>query len=261
MLHSRHEDNPRLFFRTGSLTKQGTAYIKGILDKLIGVRYQRLRLGNWAAAEGLIYENWDNAVNLIDPFEVPQTWERWWAVDFGYTNPMVVQMWAEDPDGRLYLYREFYHTRTLVRDMAHQVLRAVTDGDGMWTEPVPMSIICDHDAEDRATFEDALEMATYPANKAVSPGLQAVQDRIAVCGDGKPRLFIMRDARVMKDADLDARKLPTCTADELPAYVWDTSGKKQTKEAPLKNDDHGCDAMRYVVAEHDIGGRPRLRSF
>jgi len=43
LIESRHEDNPRLFNLDGTLTKQGEKYI-GILDKLSGVRYKRLRL-------------------------------------------------------------------------------------------------------------------------------------------------------------------------------------------------------------------------
>jgi hypothetical protein len=38
----------------------------------------------------------------------------------------VIQCWAEDPDGRLYLYREIYKTRTLVEDHAKRILREVT---------------------------------------------------------------------------------------------------------------------------------------
>jgi phage terminase large subunit len=35
---------------------------------------------------------------------------------------------------------------------------------------------------------------------------------------------------------------------------------KSPKEQPVKENDHGCDAMRYMVAERDLGGRPRIRT-
>ena len=171
MLESRHEDNPLLFGEDGEVTPEGVAYISK-LDALTGVRYDRLRRGIWSAAEGLIYENYDPAHNLIDRFDVPADWVRWWSVDFGYTNPFVLQCWAEDPDGRLYLYREIYRTRRLVEDHARDVLREVqacleccrSNGPSHdcftclkcytdWTEPRPRAIVCDHDAEDRATLE------------------------------------------------------------------------------------------------------------
>jgi phage terminase large subunit len=37
------------------------------------------------------------------------------------------------------------------------------------------------------------------------------------------------------------------------------TGGAGLKEQPLKENDHGLDALRYVVAERDLGGRPRLR--
>lgn len=62
---SRHEDNPRWFTPDGVMTPDGHAYIGGKLDRLTGVRYQRLRLGKWAAAEGQVYEAWDASVHLV----------------------------------------------------------------------------------------------------------------------------------------------------------------------------------------------------
>lgn len=283
MLHCRHEDNPRLFNRDGTLTPEGRAYLSK-LDALTGVRKQRLRHGLWVAAEGLIYEEWDESAHLLNPFEIPAAWTRWWTIDFGFTNPFVCQMWAEDPDGRLFLYREIYHTRRLVEDHARNILRLVrmcadccdSKASGHdchdckacqleWTEPKPRSVICDHDAEDRATLERHLSMSTSPAKKTVSDGIQAVQSRFKKAGDGKPRLFIVRGARVEKDPELDSMKLPTCTAEEVVGYVWDRGTAKAQqdgkppKEVPVKENDHGMDALRYMVAQRDLQGRTRVR--
>jgi phage terminase large subunit len=255
MLESRHEDNPILFNLDGKLRPKGTDYISK-LDALTGVRHSRLRQGKWVAAEGVIYEDFGNA-HLVDRDELPAhfpNWTRWWSVDFGYTNPFVLQCWAEDPDGRLYLYREIYRTQRLVEDHAKDILAIVTDDKGNWTEPRPRAIICDHDAEGRATLERALGMSTQAAHKTVLDGIQAVQVRLKAAGDGRPRLFIVRDAIVRRDAALVDAKRPTCTAEELPGYVWDSK-----KEAPIKEDDHGADAMRYIVAQRDLQARTSFR--
>src|SRR6185312_5349871 len=99
---------------TAAWTPQGADYIAK-LDALTGVRYERLRGGKWAAAEGLIYDGFSPTVHLHKHIgEPPPEWARYWAVDFGFTNPFVWQAWAMDPDGRLYLYREIYRTQTLV---------------------------------------------------------------------------------------------------------------------------------------------------
>lgn len=258
MLESRHEDNPRLF-DGGQVTGQGATYLAR-LDNLTGVRFQRLRQGLWVAAEGQIYEEWDPAVHLVDRFEIPQAWTRWWAVDFGYRNPAVIQWWAEDPDNRLWLYREIYMTGRLVADHAKTALARVTDDKGRWLEPKPRAIVCDHDAEDRATLERELGLGTTAANKQVKPGIEAVQQRLRPDATGKPALFVMRDSLVERDPELVEAAKPACTAEEIPGYVWAPSADgKPNKEEPLKLDDHGADALRYVVAERDLGARPRVR--
>lgn len=247
MLESRHEDNPILWdAEAGQWTARGIEYIEGVLDNLTGVRKLRLRFGQWAAAEGMVYDGWDRAKHLIDQFEIPADWPRYLAIDFGYTNPFVCQWWAQDPDGRLYRYREIYRTQRLVEDHAREIMD-LSDG-----EPKPQAVICDHDAEDRATFEKHTGLTTMAAHKAVSPGIQAVASRFKVAGDGKPRLFYLRGALVAPDAALIDRKKPTCSEEEIEGYVWDTSAGRKRGEEPFKRDDHGMDATRYLVAYFDV---------
>lgn len=262
MLYSTHEDNPRLF-DAGEWTEYGLAYLAR-LDSLTGARYQRMRWGKWVAAEGLVYEGWDESVHLIDRFKIPREWTRWISIDLGFTNPTCIQWWAEDPDGRLYLHRELYRTRTLVEDHAKRMLELMKYPSGQWCEPQPRAVICDHDAEDRATLEKHLGLGTSPAKKSVSDGIQAVQSRLKVQADGKPRLFLFRDSLVESDEDLVARALPTRTVEEITGYVWAVkpgSAGAELKEEPLKKDDHAMDALRYMVAERDLGGSPRVRWF
>jgi hypothetical protein len=164
----------------------------------------------------------------------------------------------------LYLYREIYRTKRLVEDHARDILKLVTDVKGNWTEPRPRAIICDHDAEDRATLRKHLGLATIPAKKDVSPGIQAVQSRLKRAGDGRPRLFLMRDAVVERDQELVDAGRPACTAEEVVSYVWDITpamvrAGKAPKEQPRKEDDHGMDAARYVVADRDLRREARVR--
>ena len=253
LLDTRHEDNPLYFRDNGSLTKQGAAYLAK-LDALTGVRKLRLKDGLWVAAEGLIYEDWDPVVHVVDRFEVPQEWTRYWTVDFGYTNPFVLQRWAEDPDGKLYLYAEQYHTKKTVDQHTAELLAQIKDDEGNWLEPKPRSIICDHDAEGRATFEKEIGLSTQPANKKVLAGIQAVQKRLR---DGS--LVILRDAAMQRDQALNNARKPCSTEEEIAGYIWDVGAGKNPKEQPLKQDDHGCDALRYLVAEKDLSSRPRVR--
>lgn len=265
MYESRHEDNPVYFTDDGQMTPKGVDYIQGKLDRLTGVRFKRLRQGLWVAAEGLIYEDFDPAVHVIDWHVIPASWPRYWVVDFGFGHALVIQCWAVDPDGRLYLYRELFRRRMLVEDAARRMLDEVAPenpqtGEREWREPRPTMVICDHDREDRATLEKHLGFGTTMAHKTVDDGLQAVMARLRVDDDGKPRIYLMRDAVLDgPQPDIAEAGHPACTIDEFPGYVWDTGGGKKVGERPVKIFDDGLDALRYMVAQFDLKGMPQFR--
>lgn len=252
-LLSRHEDNPRYYdANTGAWTDEGYRYIEEVLGGLTGVRLARLRYGIWSAAEGTVYEDsWDRARNVIDRFPIPDEWPRYLAVDFGYTHPFVCKWYAMDNDGRLICYREIYMTKRLVEDHAKDIRKYSRWGQS-GGDPLPREIICDHNAEDRATLERHLGLRTMPAHKSVSDGIQAVASRLRAAGDGKPRLMYFRDALVERDPELAALKKPLCTIDEFEVYVWDTRNGAKTGDKPVKENDHGLDCTRYMCARFDL---------
>lgn len=250
MAYSTHQDNPSLY-QDGAWTDEGQRYLAE-LGSLTGVQRQRLLEGRWVALEGVIWPEFDPAVHLVDRFDIPDDWTRYWTVDFGYIHPFVAQWWAVDPDGVLYLYRELVHTKRLVEDHAAKMLGQVTDKDGNWTEPKPKAVLTDHAAEDRATLEKHLGLRTKPAKKTVNDGLQAVSSRLRDAGNGKPRLLLMKDSLVEIDSTLLADSKPIGLAQEIPGYVW---ADHKTKEMPVKEYDDACDACRYVVAHLDLSGK------
>lgn len=260
LIESRHEDNPVLFdARRGEMTEAGKVYI-GRLDNLTGVRKKRLRGGLWVGAEGMVYDLYDPAVHEIE-CEIPVSWPRYCAVDFGYTNPFACLWVAEDEDGRLYVYRQVYGVQRLVRDWAH-ILHELTGDEQVshW--------VTDHDLESRGDLEKHLGHAeracgddkapyvgTVPARKDVFVGIQAVSERLKIAGDGKPRLYVLKGSLVGPDPILMEQKEPTCVQDEFPRYTWakarsHTAGEV-TLEEPVKRYDHALDALRYLVMEVD----------
>jgi phage terminase large subunit len=276
MLNTYHKDNPA-WWDGEKWTAKGEAYIFGKLHRMSGVRRKRYLDNQWAIAEGAIYDEWDESVHLIDEDKLPQFVRRWRSIDFGYRNPFVVQWWGEDYDNRLYLYREIYQTELLVSDAALEIVRLEAGLSGedltelkrqyadhadpygrfwleLWRmarqlEPIEATI-ADHDAEDRATLEK-YGIATIAARKGVGNGIQAVQSRIRVQADGKPRIYIVRGARIAQDGRLKDAGKPTSTAEEMPGYVWNDATRK---EEPVKVDDHGVDALRYMVMSLDDPG-------
>jgi PBSX family phage terminase large subunit len=285
LIESRHEDNPRLFDLipdgTYQVTDRGAKYMS-ILDNLTGVRYKRLRLGLWVSAEGVIYEEFDPTIHVLNweyddegnklPF--PQEWPRYWVIDFGYVNPFVLKCYARGDDGEIYMYREIYMSGRTVQEHAQTILDCVTKQEAftwydhfekcertqyktVWTEPKPVRIICDHDAEDRRTFEKATGLSTIPARKAVNTGIDLHKNRLKVNRDGFTRFYLMDDSLVQRDERLAQLLLPTCSAEEYPSYQWKKGQDGRTKDEPIKEDDHGCDCDRYLTMELDFRGQAR----
>lgn len=251
MWPTRHEDNPLLYNRDGTMTPDGARYLAK-LDNLTGVRYARYRLGLWVSAEGMVYEQeWNPAKIIVNSFVPPLDWPRYLAIDFGYVHPFVCLWAAQDPDGRLWIYRQIYKTHTLVEDHAREIKRLSRWGE-KGCDPIPRAIICDHDAEDRATLDRHLGLVSMRAHKGVSDGIQAVASRMRVAGDGKPRILIMRDSLVERDQDLAESKQPTSLQEEPESYIWDTRQGMKRGEQPVKESDHGLDALRYLIAHFDL---------
>lgn len=282
LIESRHEDNPRLFNEDGTKTAEGIKYIDGILDKLTGVRYLRLRLGKWVSAEGIVYEEFDRYTHIL-PWELdeegnklplPYEWPRFWAIDFGYTNPFVLKCYAQGPDGEHYMYREIYMTGRTIKEHAATIMNLVTKKKEIewydhfnkvtrvreeieWIEPEPHAIICDWDAQGRRTFENETGLHTVKAIKNVSEGINAHKERLKVDKNGLTRYYIMEDSLVELDQSLRDALLPTCTEEEYASYVWRVNSDGRKLDEPVKEHDHGMDTDRYHTAYHDLKGRAR----
>lgn len=199
-------------------------------------RFQGVRFSNDAFPVAL------ETVDIIQ-----KDWPRWWVVDFGYTNPFCWQCWAVDPDGRAYLIAEIYYTKRLVEDHCETIRGWMKKTGEGW----PVAIITDHDAEDRATMERHLGISTQPAIKNIKSGNEVVAERLRPAGDGRARMFFLRDSLIERDADLMDAKQPTCTVEEFESYVWD-----EKKDLPVDAWNHGMDCNRYLATYLEYANSP-----
>lgn len=200
--------------------------------------------GKFVSFEGLVYDIWDPEVHMVDrsSVKIESWWPKWRVIDFGYRSPFVCQWWTRSPEGRYYRYREIYYTGRTVTTHADQI-KYYSEGEMI------IATICDHDAEDRATLEEN-GIDTIPANKSISPGLQAVYRSLKFDESKEPDIFFLRDSLVEVDTRLSGKGLPTCTEEEFQFYAWpkDKDGKPR-KEVPIDLNNHGMDTTRYFVME------------
>lgn len=163
------------------------------------------------------------------------------AVDWGFTNPGIMQIWLTDYDDRLYLFRELYATRKIID---WWIERGVEFRDMYGVR----EFVCDPAEPAFIQQFNNAGLVAVPANNDVNAGIHAVQSRLRVQPDGKPRLFVIRSSRIEMDIELKDAGKPTSTLEEIPGYVWDSHHQK---EKPIKVDDHGVDALRYMVMHLD----------
>lgn len=243
LFEQMHRYNPTIYNQvTGELTAEGQKRM-AVLDALTGIRYKRGRLGLWVAVEGVVYE-YDSTIHKIARERVPEIVSWYLAIDFGYTNPFVCQLWGLDRDGRMYLWHEIYMTRRTVNTHVPKIKTMIESKK-------ITAIIADHDAEDRATLHEH-GLHTEAAKKDISVGIQAVEERLKVQGDGKPRLYVVEDACIEYDRELyreyPGDLHPCCTEDEFSLYAWhESKDGKAEKEEPIDLDNHGMDATRYMT--------------
>jgi len=250
MYNTSHRENPLYYDDDGNPTRLGREYVEGTLAGLTGMMKERMFYGRWVAAEGVIFTEFDPAVHLIDPFDIPvsgdNAWTLYWTIDFGFQHPFVWQLWAEDFDGRLFMIKEIYMSGRTVEDHCRTIKR-VTNGMNR-----PRMIITDHQRQEREIFEREfakMRMRTTLAKKDVLPGINAFQQRLK-----DRRAFFFKNALVERDQKLVMLDLPWCTEQEFPGYVW--LDRDKPKEGPDKKKDDGMDAARYLFAQLDL--RPTI---
>jgi hypothetical protein len=76
----------------------------------------------FVSGEGMFFAEWDRTLHTCKPFEIPQGWRWYGAMDEGYTAPFSFGLYANDPEGTLYRVAEVYGpgktTAVKARDIA-----------------------------------------------------------------------------------------------------------------------------------------------
>jgi PBSX family phage terminase large subunit len=235
LLESRHEDNPMLWAE-GKWTEFGAEYLR-TLDSLTGYQYRRLRLGEWCAAEGMYFSEWDPRVHVCEPFEIPEEWPRWIAVDYGFAAPFCCLWFARDPETRrIYVYREAY-SAGLRDEQQVQVIVERTGDEVLQKRVLDPSMFNVRSEQQRPSIA-----AVYAAYGVwpLEPGMNsrkqgwAIVRRALAHDRGEPRLQVM------------AGRAPNLVR-SMPALVMDPLDPEDVADvvAGRKVEDHAADALRY----------------
>jgi phage terminase large subunit len=167
------------------------------------------------------------------------------SMDWGFTNPGVLQVWAVDEDERMYLIFEIYQTKKTI-DWWVEKARLCKDHFGIEV------FVCDPAQPSHIQQLRNNGVHAIAANNDIQIGIQRVQERLQVQADGLPRLFICADACIEYDRELyreyPGDLHPCSTEHEFPMYAWpESKDGKADKEVPIDLNNHGLDSLRYMV--------------
>lgn len=212
-LHFTMEDNPSL-----------TEAIRQRYQRLYtGVFYRRFILGQWAQAEGRVYDFF--GPDMVKP--VPAgTWEKWYiSCDYGTVNPTSMGLWGLQK-GVWYRVKEFYfNSRAQMRQMTDE--EYAEEMRKLAGERNITAVIVDPSA---ASFLETLRRRGWRVQKAENDVLSGIRLTSDCLKDG--RLVICEGCR-------------DCLR-EMDEYVWDLSN--QARDRVKKENDHAMDDMRYFVS-------------
>ncbi len=212
-LHFTMEDNP-------SLTEE----IRQRYERLYtGVFYRRFILGQWAQAEGRVYDFFEP--ELVQP--VPKgPFDKWYvSCDYGTVNPTSMGLWGRS-GGIWYRVKEFYFaSRREQRQMTDEEYAGALKnlvGD----RPLA-GVIVDPSA---ASFMEVLRRKGYRILKADNDVLSGIRLTSDALKEGRI---------VICEGCADCLR-------EMDEYVWDLSSGN--KDRVKKEHDHAMDDMRYFVS-------------
>lgn len=211
------------------------SYIRAQLMRPKDTHWRRMVLGEWINNEGLVYDNFDHRIHLIDSFEIPDDWARYIFVDFGFSSPAAVLWGALSPDDTLYIYRQFYHTK-YDSDQLVDVVKQYSENENI------RKVIADYgDASGINLFKRA-GYSVVNSDKDITRGLQLVRQRFDIDPvKQKPSLYIFKDSLIKTDPELVKKGKPTCLQEELTLYQWAPEDRYgRSKEIPMQVNDHAC---------------------
>lgn len=113
---------PSLVFENKYIMEHDPAYVN-VLKNLPEDRREAMLYGNWDVFDGQFFREFNRNVHVIEPFEIPEHWNRYIAMDYGL-DMFAVLFIAVDPKGKAYVYNEIHKSNLIVSE-ARQVLKSI----------------------------------------------------------------------------------------------------------------------------------------
>ena len=185
---------------------------------------------SWEDFEGMVYNSFNEKINVIDYYEPQKGDSHIVVMDYGFRNPTAVLFASTDYDGVTTIYDEIYVRETLIPDIASMVKTNV-----YWKNASKIADPSIHKSErdGKNVFQEFTENGIWwdRADNNVLQGINRVN-----------QLFSTGHLRVTRNC--------VNLLTEIGDYKWKAIKPAQERndyEEPVKKNDHAMDAMRYLV--------------
>lgn len=121
---SKHMDNPGYWdFENWCWTPLGQTYVAETLGMYVGYQRERWVNGRWVGAEGSVFPEFNDRVNVCNPFPagIPHNWPIFLLIDPGYFHPCGVSWNTIAPNGCRYTIDEIKLTGVPLEDLVRMI--------------------------------------------------------------------------------------------------------------------------------------------
>lgn len=190
------------------------------------------------AVQGAVYPQFDRKIHIVKPSDVPDDLTIYSGIDFGFHTTACLLV-GIDNDQNWWIFDEVYGRQENLQDIIPRIKKKI--GDKRLVLMVGDSQA--KDAIDSMTRHFPIIPVVKRADSIIN-GIDLIRvklkPRIQLVGEPKPTLFI---SSVCKNfiREIEAYKYPEEKQDRNPS------------EVPMKVDDHGPDALRYLALQMKYG--------
>ena len=198
-----------------------------------GVFFKRFILGLWVAAEGIVYDMFDEAKHVLNKLKDLIGKGQYISIDYGTQNATVFLLWEKNTHGQWICIKEYYYAgrknengQKTDSQYADDLEEFAVDEDGKRLHLT--SVIVDPSA---ASFIAELKGRGWIVKKAKNDVLDGIR---------LTSTLLNLKALLFTDTCIETIK-------EFQTYSWDDKAIERGEDAPLKEYDHCMDAVRYFV--------------
>lgn len=206
--------------------------------------------GDWNVFAGQYFTEWRDQIHVIEPFEIPTWWRRYFAMDYGLD--MLAGYWiAIDGEGNGYVYREIYESGLIASDAAMRIKEA--NGDDKIEQWLAPPDLWNRRNDTGRSVADIFMEQGIPLVKVDNDRINGWQDvhewlkprdsRDIITGD-KTRIAGLRFFR-------NCKQVIRC----LPMVQYDAHKPNDVATEPHELT-HAPDAIRYFCSGRPYAGQP-----